>query len=98
MVGFLVKCCQNCKHFDAVFLFWLYDSLAFCHVHRLANKSDLHEALSEYELSEKMDLEEIVNVNRIPTKVQVSSHFLNDIAIEALHMYDSLCIKDIYLV
>ena len=64
----------------------------------MANKSDLPEALSEYELTEKMDLEEIVNVNRIPTKVQVSSHFLNDIAIEALHMYDSLCIKDIYLV
>ena len=86
MVGFLVKYCQNCKHFDAVFLFWLYDSLAFCHVHRLANKSDLPEALSEYELTEKMDLEEIVNVNRIPTKVQVNSHFLYNIFTKALHM------------
>ena len=64
----------------------------------MANKSDLPEALSEYELTEKMDLEEIVNVNRIPTKVQVSSYFLNDIATEALHMSNSLCIKDINLV
>lgn len=41
--------------------------------HRLANKSDQPDAMSEYELTEMMDLEEIVNVNKIPTKVQVSA-------------------------
>jgi len=42
---------------------------------RLANKSDKDEALSEYELTERMDLEEIVNVNHIPTKIQVTAQF-----------------------
>ncbi|XP_067946566.1 ADP-ribosylation factor-like protein 13B [Watersipora subatra] len=39
----------------------------------LANKSDKRDALSEYELTEMMNLEEIVNVNKIPTKVQAST-------------------------
>ena len=38
---------------------------------RLANKSDKIDTLSEYELTEMMNLEEVVNVNMIPTKVQV---------------------------
>lgn len=48
---------------------WPFNSLWNLNSCRLANKSDKANALSEYELTELMGLEEIVNINRIPTKV-----------------------------